>query len=147
MKNSASPFCAPDAPECTTRPADPTECKNTSLAQRVPVHFLSNPYWSHLSMKIVCCCFMPRMHQNALCDPQIPLDAKTQVWQNVSRCAFYENHTGPTHSSKIVHQCFAPRTQWNGLRDPHIPPDAKTQVLRNMSQRAFKETASRTPKF
>jgi hypothetical protein len=32
MKNSASTFCAPDAPKCTACPINPTEYKNTSLA-------------------------------------------------------------------------------------------------------------------
>jgi hypothetical protein len=33
-------------------------------------------------------CFAPRIHQNALRDPPIPLDAKPQVRRNISRCAF-----------------------------------------------------------
>jgi hypothetical protein len=32
MKNSASTFQGPDAPECTTGPAEPMGCENTNLA-------------------------------------------------------------------------------------------------------------------
>jgi hypothetical protein len=40
-------------------------------------------------------CFMARTHRNALHDPQIPHDVKTQVQSNVSWRAFYVNHTRP----------------------------------------------------
>jgi hypothetical protein len=40
--------------------------------------------------------FMPQTHWNALRDPQIPPDAKTQVRRNVSLHTFYIIRTGPT---------------------------------------------------
>jgi hypothetical protein len=59
---------------------------------------------------------MPQMNQNALRDPQIAPDAKSQVqWI----------YTGPTWARKVVHQCFMPRTHYNILRDPQITADAK----------------------
>jgi hypothetical protein len=74
---------------------------------------------------------------NALHDPQIPLDAKTQVRSNLSRCTFYVIRTGPIRAWKIMHQRFAPRSHQNALRDPQILLDAKTQVRCTVSQRAF----------
>jgi hypothetical protein len=53
--------------------------------------------------------FVPRTHQNALCDPQIPQNAKTQVWCNVSWHASYGNRIKPTRACKIVHRHFVPR--------------------------------------
>jgi hypothetical protein len=44
--------------------------------------------------KMVCRHLTPRTHRNALRDPQILPDAKTQVQHNVSWCAFYGNRTG-----------------------------------------------------
>jgi hypothetical protein len=38
---------------------------------------------------------MDRTPQNALRDPQIPLDAKTQVQSNMSQRAFMETTPGP----------------------------------------------------
>jgi hypothetical protein len=75
MKNSVSTFRAPDIPECTTLPTDSTGCKN-----------------------IVRRCFEPWTHRNALHDPQIPPDAKIQVWRNVSQRAFYGNRYRPTQA-------------------------------------------------
>jgi hypothetical protein len=77
--------------------------------------------------------FTAQTHWNALHDPHILPDAKTQVRCNVTRHAFYGNCTGPIKHEKIVRRCFAPQTQWNALRDPQIPPNAKTQVRRNVS--------------
>jgi hypothetical protein len=78
--------------------------------------------------------FQARTHQNALRDPQLPPDAKTQVRHNVSRRGFCVICTGPTRVQKIVRRCFTPRRHRNALRDPQKPPDAKTQVQRNVSQ-------------
>jgi hypothetical protein len=50
MKNSASMFHAPEAAECTMRPADPIGCKNTS-SERVLAHFLRKRHRDHPSMK------------------------------------------------------------------------------------------------
>jgi hypothetical protein len=36
------------------------------------------------------------MHQNALCEQQILLDAKTHVWHNMFQRTFYVIGTGPT---------------------------------------------------
>jgi hypothetical protein len=33
-------------------------------------------------------CFAPRMHRNALLEPQIPLDVKTDVRHNMFQCDF-----------------------------------------------------------
>jgi hypothetical protein len=43
---------------------------------------------------------MPRMQQNALRDPQIPLDAKTQLQHNVSWRAFLQSVPGPPEHEK-----------------------------------------------
>jgi hypothetical protein len=51
MKNSASKFLAPDAPECTTYLADPTGCKNTSYVQRVLAHILWKKHRANPSKK------------------------------------------------------------------------------------------------
>jgi hypothetical protein len=40
--------------------------------------------------------FMPQMHWNALRDLQIPPDAKTQIWCNVSHRSFYASSIRPT---------------------------------------------------
>jgi hypothetical protein len=40
------------------------------------------------------------MHQNALCDPQIPPDAETQVQHNVSSPLFIETASGPPEHKK-----------------------------------------------
>jgi hypothetical protein len=77
------------------------------------------------------------MHRNALHDPHIPTDIKTQVWCKLSRRAFCGIHTGPTRARKIVHIRFTPGTHSNALRDPQIPPNAKTQVWHNVSRHAF----------
>jgi hypothetical protein len=45
---------------------------------------------------------MPRMHQNALCDPQIPLDAKTQVRRNGPSMVFMETALGAPENEKLV---------------------------------------------
>jgi hypothetical protein len=37
--------------------------------------------------------FAFQKHQKVLCDKQIPPDAKTKVWRNKSRRAFYGNRT------------------------------------------------------
>jgi hypothetical protein len=42
--------------------------------------------------------FRACMHHDALCDPQIKPDAKTQVQCNLSRHALYGNLTGPTRA-------------------------------------------------
>jgi hypothetical protein len=68
------------------------------------------------------------MHQNALCDPQVTPDAKTQVWHNVSWRALRGVRTGTTQAQKIVQRHFTPQMQHNGLRDPKTTQDAKTQV-------------------
>jgi hypothetical protein len=44
--------------------------------------------------------FSPQMHWNALHDPQIPSNAKTQVWRTMSRYAFCVIHTGTTKQEK-----------------------------------------------
>jgi hypothetical protein len=80
---------------------------------------------------------MPWTHQNAVHDPQIPLDVKTQVQRNVSQRGFYGNSSGPTSALKMERRRFTPQTHWSALRDPQIQLKAKTQVRRNMSQRAF----------
>jgi hypothetical protein len=44
-----------------------------------------------------------RMHQNALCDPQIPRDAKTQVQHNMCRRSFMESLlVSPEHEKYCV---------------------------------------------
>jgi hypothetical protein len=45
-------------------------------------------------------CFTPQMDKNALRDPKIPPDAKTQVRRNVSRRVFYGNSTDPPEHEK-----------------------------------------------
>jgi hypothetical protein len=80
--------------------------------------------------------FTPRPHPNALCDPPIDSDAKTQVRRNMSRCEFYGIYTGPTWAWKIVRRCFMPRTHLNALCDMQIAPDAKTQVRYKVSYHA-----------
>jgi hypothetical protein len=42
--------------------------------------------------------FAPRTHRNALRDPHIQMDAKTQFQRNVSQHSFYGNDTGPTRA-------------------------------------------------
>jgi hypothetical protein len=70
--------------------------------------------------------FHTRMQRNALCDPQIPPDAKP-----------YRDHPSTKNSASM----FPARTWRNELPDPQIPSDAKTHVRRNMSRRTFLETA------
>jgi hypothetical protein len=60
----------------------------------------------HPSMKIVHWRFVPQTHRNALCEPQIAQDVKTQVQRNVSWRAFYEIHTRPIWTRKIVYRHF-----------------------------------------
>jgi hypothetical protein len=55
------------------------------------------------------------MHRNALCDPQIPPDAKIQFQRYVFRRAFYQICTGPTRAWKIVCWHFMPPTHRNAL--------------------------------
>jgi hypothetical protein len=43
---------------------------------------------------------MALTHGNALRDPQIPLDAKTQVWRNVPRRPFVESVLVPPKNEK-----------------------------------------------
>jgi hypothetical protein len=77
------------------------------------------------------------MHRNALPDPPIAPNIKTQVQRNLSCLTFYGIHTGPTQVIKIVHQRFAPRAHQNALRDPQLIADAKTQLQRSVPQRAL----------
>jgi hypothetical protein len=77
------------------------------------------------------------MHQNALCDPQIPLNAKTQVQHKVSRRTFCHIRTSRTRALKMVRQRFVPWIHWIALRDLQIPSDVKTQVWRNVPRQAF----------
>jgi hypothetical protein len=49
-----------------------------------------------IAWKLVRQRFVPPAHQNAQHDPQISLDAETQVRRNVSRHAYYGNCTRPT---------------------------------------------------
>jgi hypothetical protein len=44
--------------------------------------------------------FMTQKHQKALCDPHNPPNAKTQVWRNMSQCAFLEFAPGPPEQKK-----------------------------------------------
>jgi hypothetical protein len=102
---------------------------------RLEKHKVSETCLSALSVESVSVCastFHSQTHRNALRDPQIPPDAKTQGWRNVSRHAFYLIHTGPTRAWKILHRRFAPWTHQNAIRDPQFPPDAKTHVWRNV---------------
>jgi hypothetical protein len=55
-----------------------------------PGALLYKPHWALPRMKTVCQRIMIRTHQNALCDPQIPMDAKTQVRHHVSRYSFFQ---------------------------------------------------------
>jgi hypothetical protein len=89
-------------------------------------------------------CFTPRTHQNALDEPQIPLEAKTQVPHNLSPCTFYGNYIGPTRARKILRRCFTSRMHRNPLCDPQIKPDAKKEVWRKVPRRngLFIETTS-----
>jgi hypothetical protein len=137
LKNSASTFRAPDAPECTMWPANPIRWKkqvghNMSRCTFCEIHTSPTRAWN-----IVCQRFTPQTHQNALCDPQIPSDAKIQVWCNVSRRAFCGIRTGVTWAWKIVHRRFTAQIHHNALCDPQIPLDAKTQVQRNVLWCAF----------
>jgi hypothetical protein len=134
MKNSVLTFRAPEALECITWPTEPTGCKNTSSAKRVPARFLSYPYRSCPRMKNSVSMFRA---MDALRDTQIPPDAKIQFWRNVFWRAFCHIHTGPTWAWKIAHRRFVPWMHRNALRDPQIPPDAKTQVRWNVSQCTF----------
>jgi hypothetical protein len=70
-------------------------------------------------------CFIHRTHRNALCDPHVPPDAKTQVWGHVSLRALSGFRTVPIRARKIVHPCFTPWAHRNALRDSEIQPDAK----------------------
>jgi hypothetical protein len=81
-------------------------------------------------------CFEARTHRDALRDPPIPPNAKTQVRSNVSQHFFYRNRTKPTRSRKILPQRFMPWMQQNALCDSQIPPDAKIQFRRNVSRLA-----------
>jgi hypothetical protein len=89
--------------------------------------------------KIVRRCFEPPAHQNALHDPHISLDAKTQVLRNVSRHAYYGNCIGPTRERKRMHRCFTARVHRKALCGPLILLDAKPQVQHNVSRCAFYE--------
>jgi hypothetical protein len=80
------------------------------------------------------------MHQNALQDLLIPLNAKTQVRHKLSRLVFYGSRIGPTRARKIVRIRFAPRTHSNALCDPQIKPDAKTEVWLNVTRCTFLES-------
>jgi hypothetical protein len=44
--------------------------------------------------------FRRQTHQNALCDPQIPPNAKTQVWCDVSRVLLLGSTSGPHELEK-----------------------------------------------
>jgi hypothetical protein len=90
--------------------------------------------------KIVCRRFAPRTLWNALCDPQIPSDAKTKVQPIMSQHNFYKIRTGPTRAWKILCRCFAPRTYQNAPRDMQIPTDAKTKDRCNVSNTFFVES-------
>jgi hypothetical protein len=68
------------------------------------------------------------MHRNALFDPPLPPDAKTQVQRNMSRHTFYGNRSGPTQARKIERRGFASRSHVDALCDPQMPPKAKVQV-------------------
>jgi hypothetical protein len=91
-------------------------------------------------MKIVHRHFMPRTHQNALRDPQITLDTKTEVKHNMSLHTFCRIHTYHTRARKIVLRRFAPRTDQNALHDPQIPPDAKPNFSVTCLATLFMET-------
>jgi hypothetical protein len=80
---------------------------------------------------------MAQMHRNALHDPLLPPNAKTQLRRKLSRHVFCGIRTDPTRARKIVRICFAPWMHSNPLRDQQIPPDAKTQVWHKVSQRTF----------
>jgi hypothetical protein len=80
---------------------------------------------------------MAGMHPNALRDPHIPPDGKTQIRRNVPRRAFCGICTSTTQALKIVCRCCMSQTHQNALRDP-MPLDAKTQVQRNVSHFLWK---------
>jgi hypothetical protein len=65
--------------------------------------------------KIVRRCFVPPAHQNALHDPQISLDGKTQVRRNVSwHALFMETAPGPPEHEK---ECVD--VSWPGCTGMH----------------------------
>jgi hypothetical protein len=102
-----------------------------------PDLFLWNPYCTHQSTKNSASMLRARRHRNALHDPQIAPDAKTQVRRKVSQRIFCGIRTGPTQERKIVHRHFASRTHGNALHDSQILPEAKTQVRLNVSHHTF----------
>jgi hypothetical protein len=63
-----------------------------------PEALLSNPYWSHPSMKNSASMIHAPEHRNALREVQIPPDAKTKVHYNVSQHYFCGIRTGPTRA-------------------------------------------------
>jgi hypothetical protein len=85
------------------------------------------------------------MHQNALRDPPIEPNVKTQFRRNVSCRTFYGIRTGPTRAIKILHQRCVPRTHQNALRDPQITADAKTQLWRSVFKHSLNGNHTRPP--
>jgi hypothetical protein len=63
---------------------------------------------THVGMKIVRRTFAPQTHQNALCDPQIPPNAKTHVRCNVSVIPDFASKT--KYSSHVCPGSFIPHT-------------------------------------
>jgi hypothetical protein len=94
----------------------------------------------------VCRHFAPQMNRNALRDPQIPPEGKTQVRRKVSRRALCGTVTGTTEARKIVRQRFACRTQHNALGDLQIPLDAKHKFGITCPYALFLESVSVPPK-
>jgi hypothetical protein len=101
------------------------------------VRFLWKPHRAHPSMKYSAKHFVPRMQRNALRDPQIPPEAKTQVRCYVSRCVFCRICTGPTRGQKIVCQRLWPGHPKMNYVTRRSYRMQNTQVWCNVSRRAL----------
>jgi hypothetical protein len=136
MKKSVSMFHTPDARMHYVKRRPPPDAKTQvrcNLSQRAFYAIRTGPTRAWI---IVQQCFVPRMHRNALRDPQIPPDGKTQVRCNLSRCAFYGKRTVPTREWKIVHRYFTPgRTRMHYV----------TRWSYQMQKHKFDVTCSSTP--
>jgi hypothetical protein len=65
IKNSASTFCAPDAPYCTMWPTVPTKCKNTIFDARVGLVWI--PQMARLETLCQTCVFASGVVSVTLC--------------------------------------------------------------------------------
>jgi hypothetical protein len=134
-KTSVSMFCAPDAPECTTWPANPIGFKKTKIrhyvtcrsqrkfgkhqkAQRVLMHFLWNWHQAQPSMKNYTSTFHGPNAPECTTWPVDPIGCKNTSLVLRVPMHLYENCTGPNRAWTIVLQCFAARMHWNALRYP-----------------------------